>query len=232
MNFAIALGNKMSSSLNERLRCIDKEEIRAQDLFGFREFLLRFFEIEIDVQGFDEVGYRVVVLVVLLLDDADDILQLLLVLSRIARARTIRDNRSCQISQDPGASSLNRIDEWCREEQFADRVARFWVVEKREKSPVNKPSSVGELCEGVVEEFGVDGFLDFLDFFHGDFPVCREDLRGKFSPCCGRDFVVVGGEDAELVEQVAGGLVVTAAVLEVAEIVEDVDHFDRDLFHH
>lgn len=101
----------MSCSFDKRIRCGNKEEIRAQDFLGLRELLLRFFEVEIDVQGFDEVGYGVVVLVVLLLDDADYIFELLLVLARVARARSVRNNCCSQVSQDPGTSSLNRINE-------------------------------------------------------------------------------------------------------------------------
>ena len=230
MNLAITLRNQMSGSFNEGVRCCDQEKVGTEDLLGFREFFLGFFEIKIDVESFDEIGYGVVVLVVLLLDNADDVLELLLILARVACAAAIRDDCRCQISQDPRAGSLNRINKRSGKEQLADGIACGFIVEEGEERPVDEPSSVGKLCERVVEEFGVDGFLYFLNFLHGGLPVRGEDFGGELSPCCGGNFVVVGGEDAELVKEVAGGLVVAATVLEVAEVVEDVDHFDCDLY--
>jgi hypothetical protein len=154
-----------------------------------------------------------------------------LVLAGVARAVAVSDDRCCQISQDPGAGGLDCIDEGGGEEELADGVPSGLVVEEGEECPVDEPCPVGELCEGVVEEFGIDGFLDLLDFFHCGLPVRGEDFGRELSPCCGRDFIVVGGQDSKLVEEFGCSLVVAAAVLKIAKVVQNIDHLNSDLFH-
>ena len=127
---------------------------------------------------------------------------------------------------------MNCIDEGGREEEFADGVACGFVIKEGKEGPMNEPRSVGELCEGVVEEFGVNGFLDFLDFFHSRLPVCGEDFGCELSPCCSGDFIIVCGQDSELVEEFGCCLVVTAAILEISKVVQDIDHLNSHLFYH
>jgi len=49
------------------------------------------------------------------------------------------------------------------------------------------------LCEGVVEEARVDGFLELVDFFNGRVPVDGEDFAGELAPGGFALLVVVGG---------------------------------------
>ena len=93
---------------------------------------------------------------------------------------------------------------------------------------MDKPRPMVELRERVVEEFGVDGFLDFINFLHHDFPVRGEDVGGEFAPGGGGGFIVICGEDTELVEEVSGVLIAATAVLEAAVVVEHVYHLDCD----
>lgn len=171
VNLAVALRDKVPGGLNERIGSCYKEEIGAEHFFCFRELLLGFLEVEIDVQRLNEVCNRVVVLVVLLFNNADDVLELLLVLTSIACAAAVRDYCCCEVSEDPRAGSLNGIDEWGGKEQLANGVARWLVVEEREQSPVDQPCSVGELRKWVVEKLGVDRFLHLVNFFHGRLPI-------------------------------------------------------------
>jgi len=132
----------MSCSLNERVGCSNKEEITSQHLFSFAEFLLRFFKIEVDVEGLDEVGNGVGVFIIFLLDDADDVLQLLLVLASVPSATTVRNDGCREISKDPGAGRLYSVNEGCGEKEFTDGVPGRFVVEEREECPVNEPCAV------------------------------------------------------------------------------------------
>jgi hypothetical protein len=56
------------------------------------------------------------------------------------------------------------------------------VVEEGEQRPVDQPCALGQLCEGVVEEAGVDGLLELVDLLDGGVPVDREDLAGELAP--------------------------------------------------
>ena len=94
---------------------------------------------------------------------------------------------------------------------------------------MDEPGAVGELGEGVVEKLGVDRLLDLLKLLDALGPVSAEDLGSELSPGSGCDLVVISGEHAELVEQVSGTSIVAAAVLEVAEVVEGINHVNGDL---
>ncbi len=88
----------MSGTVHEGVRGRDEEEITPQQLPGFNQTLLRFLEVEIDVQRLDEVRDRITVLVVLLADDADQVLELFLMLAGVAAAIAVRDDCRCQVA--------------------------------------------------------------------------------------------------------------------------------------
>ena len=229
VDFAVRLGDEVTGSLDEGVRCRNKEEVGTEHLLSLDQLLLGLLEVEIDVKSLNEVGNWVAVLVVLLLDDTDDVLELLLVLPSVACAGAVGDDCSGQVSEDPWAGRLDGVDEWRREEQVADGVARWLVIEEWEKCPVNQPSTVSELCEWVGVELRVDLLLNLLDLLHSGLPVGGEDIRSELSPGGSGDLLVVGGENTELVKQLRGGSVVTAAILEVSEIVKSVNHLWGDL---
>lgn len=81
-----------------------------------------------------------------------------------------------------------------------------------------------QLGERVVEEARVDGLLDLHDLLHCALPVDCQDIAGQLPPCCGVDFVVVGGEDAELVEQLSSRGVVSTGILELSKIIQLIHH--------
>lgn len=189
-------------------------------------------KVEVDVERLDEVGDGIGVLVVLLLDNANNVLELLLVLTSVTGAGAVGDDSGGQVSEDPGAGSLDSVDEWCGEEEIADSVASWLVVEEWEESPVDEPCAVVQLCEWVAEELGVYGLLDLCDLLHSRFPVGGKNLRSKLSPGCSGNLVVIGGEDSELVKKLGSCSVITAAVLEVSEVVKNVDLLWVDLNTH
>lgn len=124
---------------------------------------------------------------------------------------------------------MNGVDVGGAEEEVEEGVAGGVAVEEREEGPVDEPCAVLQLRKWVVEQLGVDALLHLLHLLEGRLPARCEDLRGQLTPCSCRDLVVICGKDTELVEQIGGGTIVAAAVLEVAEIVKRVDHFDGDL---
>lgn len=189
----------MSCGFNERVRGSDEEEIRAEDFLGFREFSLGLFEVEVDIECLYKVGDWVVVLVVFLLDDADHVFELFLVLSCVSRAATVGDYGCSEVAEDPGAGGLDCVDKGGREEELADCVPCRLVVEEGEECPMDEPGAVGELCQRVVEELGINRFFHFLYLLHSRFPVRSQDFGRQLSPCCSRDFIVVRGQDSELV---------------------------------
>jgi hypothetical protein len=172
------------------------------------------------------------VFVVLLLDNADHVFELLLVLACVPSAAAVSDNGCGKVAEDPRAGGLNCVDEGGGEEELANSIPCGFVVEEGEECPVDEPSAVGELRQRVVEELGIDRFLHFLHLLHSRLPVRSQDFRSQLSPCRGRDLVVVGGENSELVKQFSCCLIVSAAVLEVAKVIQDINHLDSNLFSH
>lgn len=185
----------MSGGILESVTGSDKEEVVAQNLVGLAELLLGLFEVEVDVESLDELADGVAVLVGFLSDDADQVLELLLirVLAVLAsRAVTVGDDGSGEIAQDPGASGLNGVDVGGGEEEVGELIAGGLVVEEGEERPVNQPAAVLELGQGVGEQACVDVLADLLYLLHSGFPVGSKNVRGEFTPCCCRDLVVIG----------------------------------------
>ena len=104
---------------------------------------------------------------------------------------------------------------------------------------MEQPCAVLELCKRVVEEAGVDDFLDLIDFFNGRVPIYRKDLAGKFAPGGLSLFVAVGclvsvsaagkkqevegvvstHQDTEAIQQLRSVGIDAAAVLELTKLV-------------
>ncbi len=192
VNLAIRLGNQMPRSLDEGVGSRDEEKVSTEDLLSLDEFLLRLLEVEVDIQGLDEVGDGVVVLVPLLPNNTGQVLQLLVVQARVAAAVAVRDDGGGEVAQDPGAVGLDGVDVGRGEEEVAEGVARGLVVEEGEERPVDQPGAVLQLRERVVEQFRVDGLFGFVDFLHRYLPVRRQDFGRELAPCGGCRLVRVG----------------------------------------
>lgn len=171
----------------------EQEEVVLENLLGLAELLLGFLKVKVNVQGLDEVGDRVGVLVALLADDADEVLELALVLVRVAALVAAGDDGGGQVAQDPGAICLDGVDVGGGEEHFGEGLAGGLVVKEGEQRPVQQPGAVLQLCEGVVEEAGVDLLLDLVDLLDGAVPVDGQDLAGELAPGGLAFLVVVGG---------------------------------------
>ena len=228
VDLAVALRDEMSRCVHKLVCRAEQEEVVLENLLGLAQLLLGLLKVKVDVQGLDEVGDGVAVLVALLAHDADEVLELLLVLIGVARLAAVGDDGGGEVAQYPGAVCLDGVDVGGGEEHVGQALAGGLVVEEGEQGPVDQPGAVLQLGEGVVEEAGVDGLLELVDLLDGRVPVDAQDLAGQLAPRGLALLVVVGGEDAEAVEQLGGVRVDAARVLEAAELVELVDHLDGD----
>jgi hypothetical protein len=183
----------MPGGIDECVSRAEQEEIVLEDLLGLAQLLLRLLEVKVDVQGLDEVGDGVGVLVPFLAHDADQVLKLALVLVAVAGAAAAGDNGGGQVAQDPRARGLDGVDVGSREEHVGQGLAGGLVVEEGEQRPVEQPGAVLQLGERVVEQACVDLLLDLVDLLNGAVPVDGQDLAGKLAPGGLALLVVVGG---------------------------------------
>ena len=132
VDLAIALGNEMSRGIDELISGAEKEEIVFENLLCLAELLLGLFKVKVNVQGLDEVSNRVVIFVVLLADNAHEVLELLLILIRVAGLVAAGDNGGSEVAQDPGAAGLDGVDVGGREEHVRKGFARGFVIKEGE----------------------------------------------------------------------------------------------------
>lgn len=195
VDLAVGFGDEMSCRVLESICDGGEEKVALQNLVGLGKFLLGFLEIKVDIEGLDEVGDGVVVLVALLSHDADEVLELLLVgtLAVLADGTvSVGDDSGGEIAKDPGAGGLDGVDVGWGEEEFGQSLAGGLVVEEGVERPVDEPGAVFELGKRVGKESGVDVLTDLLDLLHGVLPLLGQDVGGKLTPSGGGDFVVVG----------------------------------------
>lgn len=102
-DLAVALADEVAGGLDEGIGGGGEEEVAAADILGGAEGLAGGVEVVGDVEGVNELGDGVVILVGLLADVADDILQLLLVERAVAGAVAAGDDGGDEVAQDPGA---------------------------------------------------------------------------------------------------------------------------------
>ena len=113
----------MSRGIDELVSCTQQEEVVLENLFCLAELLLCLLKVKVDVQGLDEVGDRVAVLVALLTYDPDQVLELLLVLVRVPATVAGSDDGGGEVAQDPWAVCLDGVDVGGREEHVGEGFA-------------------------------------------------------------------------------------------------------------
>lgn len=229
VDLAVALEDEVAGRVDKVVGVGEQEEVAPENLLGEDELVLGLLKVKVDAQGVDEAGDGVLVLVGLLLNDANNVLHLLLLDTGVLCAAAVGDDGDGEVAEDPGRVGLDGVDEAGVEEEVEEGLTGLVVVEEGEEGPVDELGAVLELGKGVVGKPGVDTLADLLQLLHGRLPAHAENLAGKTTPCGVRDLVVVGGEDAEAVEELGGIGVVAARVLKLAEVVEGVDHLDGDL---
>lgn len=193
VDLAVALRDEMPGGVDECVGGGEQEKVVLENLLGLAELLLGLLKVKVDVQSLDEVGDGVGVLVALLADDADQVLELALVLVRVAGAAAAGNDGGGQVAQDPGAVCLDGVDVGGGEEHVGQGLAGGLVVEEGEQRPVDQPGAVLQLGEGVVEQACVDELLDLVDLLDGAVPVDGEDLAGQLAPGGLALLVAVGG---------------------------------------
>lgn len=114
------------------------EEVVENDVLALVKLQAGAFEVEVDVQMFQEFCDWVFVRIRLLLDDLNQILQ------RIATS-TVDDDSDRKVAQDVRASRLDDVQIHRLVQQiFDDQVASFRVMEEDEHAPVDEPCA---LCQ-------------------------------------------------------------------------------------
>lgn len=219
----------MSGGIDKGVGRRSQEEVAAADLVRHSEGVTRSVKVVGDVEGVDELGDGVGVLVGLLADVSDDVLDLLLLDGAVAGTVAAGDNGGDQVPQDPGARGLDGVDVGGGEEHVQNGLAGLVPVEEGEEGPVHQHSSVVELGTRVVEQLGVDVFPHVLELLHGRLPVGLQNLRGQLAPGRAGNLVVVGREHSELVEHVGGRAVLAASELELTKVIKGVDHLHSNL---
>lgn len=100
----------MARRVDESIGGSEKEEVRSADFLGEQELALGLLKIKIDIESAHKVSDGVCVLVGLLLDNANDIFKLFLVLTRVARPISTGDNGGRQVAQNPRTAGLDGIN--------------------------------------------------------------------------------------------------------------------------
>lgn len=144
-----------------------EEEVAAADILSLAEGLAGGVEVVGNVEGVDELGDWVGVLIGFLAHVADNVLELLLLGRAVSRAGTAGDDGGDQVPQDPRAGGLDGVDVSRGEEHVEDGLAGTLPVEQGEERPVDQHGSVVELGARVVEELRVDALLDVLELIDG-----------------------------------------------------------------
>ncbi len=103
------------------------------------------------------------------------------------------------------------------------------------KRPVNKPRPRVQLgkgwfgCGGICGGRGgqqrcrrprIDEFPEAVKLLKSNVPSCNEDIRGEFTPMSRRVQVIVGRQNAEMVQVVSGTAVVSIRILEFSKVVQ------------
>ena len=92
MDLAVRLRYQVARRVDKGVGGGDEEEVAPQQLAGLEQPLLGLFKVKVDVQRLDEVRHGIAVLVVLLLHDADQVLEVFLILARVAASAPVRDD--------------------------------------------------------------------------------------------------------------------------------------------
>ena len=120
--------------LDKVIQTRHEEEIIDEHGLAIPELLLGAVKVKVDVEVLDEAGDGILVGVGFFLDHLDQVLH------HVPPGALVDDDRSGQISQDPGARGLDGVQVGLLvEEQVDDQVLTLVVVEEDEQTPVDQP---------------------------------------------------------------------------------------------
>ena len=142
VNAAIGLANEVPGIIHKVLPEVTEEEIILHNPLRDGQALLRSLEIKVDIEIFEELRDRVLVLVLLHLDHPHNVTN---GVPRAGRRRTgcfaRYDRCPSEVAQDPRTGSLDRVQVCGGEERFEEERAALWVIEVDEERPVYEPCS-------------------------------------------------------------------------------------------
>mmetsp|Transcript_4321 Transcript_4321/g.8960 ORF Transcript_4321/g.8960 Transcript_4321/m.8960 type:complete len:332 (+) Transcript_4321:491-1486(+) len=174
MYSAIRLKDEEPRVLHKLIRRVAQKVVTLQYELALVELLLRTLEVKVHVQALQELGERVRVGVLLLLDHTHQALELV-------PPPLVNDNGSSEVAQQPRGVGLNGLDVALSEKGVDDEVLALRVVEKHEERPVEKPRALLELLlvRGVAV---LDRFLQRVHLGHSLVPVFQQNLRAELAP--------------------------------------------------
>jgi hypothetical protein len=205
VNPTVRLCNEVPRILEELILEFSQEEVVRHHLFRQCQLPLRRLEIELDIELPEELGHRVLVLVALKLHDLHDLLECVPDLAGSTTGASggcgfaSEDGSGGDVTQDPGAARLDRVEVSRCEEGLEKQGAALLVVKVDEERPVQEPATGVELKEGTLrgrrcagtgscgwcdERSGtrVNGVPEGVEFFECNRPFSTEDIRSKLSP--------------------------------------------------
>lgn len=147
MYAAVRLADQVPRVVHEVFPELAQEEVVRDDGLGFPKLLLRSLKVELDVELLEELRDRVLILVLLHLDDLDNFAD------RMANARgegaggrfAREDGCGSEIAQDPWRGRLDGVEVGRGEEGFEKEGASLGVVEVDEEGPMEEPCARVEL---------------------------------------------------------------------------------------
>jgi hypothetical protein len=175
VDLAVAFEYVQTGILHKLLLQRPEEDITLQNLLSQLQLCLSGTKVALNVKSLDELGDGVCVLVGLLLDGADQFLQLILLL-------LVGNNSDGKESENVRASHLNSAQVAVVEEPLNDTSAARRVVEEDEQGPVNEPCALLELLKGSSEALGVNNFAESVEGQSGGFPLLHKDLSAQNTP--------------------------------------------------
>ena|SRR5277367_6652162 len=88
-----------------------------------------------------------------------------------------------------------------------------------ERSGLGGSGKEGRRCTGI------DHIAQRVEFFERYCPFSGENIGCEFSPMCGSVQIVIGRENAEVVEIICCSAIVTVCILELSKVVKRGDLF-------
>ena len=223
MNAAESLENHETRTFDKLIEITVDEKVIDDHILALLQLHAGAFEVEVDVQMFQEFCDWIFVCVRLLLDDLHQVLQSI-------ATTAVDHNSDRQVAQDVRACCLNDIQVYRLVQQvFDDQIASFRVMEEDQDAPVDQPCA---LCQElhVGEVAVIDELAQTVQVLESWLPVEGEDFGGQFPPQDIQVVLVAGLHDHQADVQVwCSFSVITAIVHVLGELVNTLDNVNVDL---
>jgi hypothetical protein len=164
VNATIRLKDEQARTLDELILQRLQKVVRAQQALALAQLLLSAVEVIVDQQALDKLSDWIAIRIVLLLDDANQILE-------HVSSPWVRDNGRCEIAQNMRTVRLNCLHIPLREEKINNfvavvRVCGHFGLEENEQAPMYQPSALLQLLQRIVELLRPKGVVSLRTWFN------------------------------------------------------------------